>query len=192
MGRTLSAATARTSSVAASAEASRSSPPLSRGPMRLASHVNPYAAGSVTAHPRAAPNVSAATNPATPATAPTRAERTGTAVRPRPGSNAIRTPVRTGGGAPSRANLPTTRPALAGADASRSRPAVRQADNEAPPDTRIATATNPSPRTSQSAAKPGSGSTRLANPTGTVTEARAARPAARPAPPTPTGPARPD
>ena len=56
------------------------------------------------------------------------------------------------------------------------------ADNAARPDTRITTATNPGPRTSQSAAKPRSGSTRRAKPVGIIGEASTANPAATAAP----------
>ena len=54
-----------------------------------------------------AENVSAASTPSTPATAPAIAGRTGTAARPRPGSSAKRAPTMAGTGRPARAPAAT-------------------------------------------------------------------------------------
>ena len=62
----------------------------------IASQFCPYARGVPRRPTRLAPKTPAATTAATAMTLPARAERTGTAVRPRPGSKAMRTPTAPG------------------------------------------------------------------------------------------------
>src|SRR5437763_5118387 len=66
----------------------------------------PYRRGVSTRWLRLAPNVMEATSAATEMAAPTSALRTGVAVRPRPGSSALRTPATAVGASPARAHAP--------------------------------------------------------------------------------------
>src|SRR5438477_1761488 len=68
----------------------------------------PYRRGVSTRWLRLAPTVIDPTSAATEMAAPTRALRTGVAVRPRPGSSAMRTPATAVGASPARANAPAT------------------------------------------------------------------------------------
>jgi hypothetical protein len=59
--------------------------------------VNPASRGVVSRWPRLAASISEAVRAATLRVAPKIADRTGTAVRPRPGCSAIRTPIAAAG-----------------------------------------------------------------------------------------------
>src|SRR5438067_6524331 len=72
--------------------------PVSRATL----HVLPYCDGVDTRRDRLVPNVNDAVIAATATTMPIIAVRTGTAVRPRPGSSANRTPLTTLGPSPAR------------------------------------------------------------------------------------------
>ena len=74
-----------------------------------ASNAWPYCAGVLVRWVRLAPNTPVPQRTATARTAPTRAELTGTAVRPRPRSRALRIPMSALGGAPDAVRKPTIR-----------------------------------------------------------------------------------
>ena len=121
---------------------------------------------------RLAPNTAAAITAVTAMAVPARALRTGTAVRPRPASNAIRTPI-----------APDTAPVLPSSLASHGRP-VRATAGSAPPSGLAARAAArhaarastvrgssaitaaPAPRTARLSSTPGSGSASRAGPIG--------------------------
>ena len=124
--------------------------------------------------------------------APTMVVRTGTAVRPRPGSRAIRTPVPATSDDPDTRSHPANRE---GRDASWSACPIRtgrlyhHADAAASASTTAATAMNPTPSTSPSTERPGLGSAVRAAPMGmsgdaatATTTASAAAPSATKAP----------
>src|SRR5687768_1315083 len=98
---------------------------------------------------------------------------------PRPDCNAIRTPTRTLDGAPIRANRARTPPADGAAERFASRRALKREETVAIAYTVSITATKPIPRTNQSAAKPGSGSTRRAKPFGVSGDANSVATTAR-------------
>ena len=132
----------------------------------------------------------AASTPSTPTTAPTRADRTGTEDRPRPGSSANRAPTTSGTG-----KFTAARPAAIAdrrCGACR-RPAVSAtaAAVAEPASTSSGTRTHPGPRTSQSASMPGCGSAMEARPIGIHREATMApaTPSVLPATPARAGPA---
>src|SRR6266516_5347700 len=113
--------------------------------------------------PRA--NVNAARMPSTPATAPTSAGRTGTEVRPRPGSRAKRAPMTTGTGNPARAAaLPTPERRLVAVG--RDVPRASHPETAATPATRRITQARPGPSTVQSTLTPGDDSNSAAVPSG--------------------------
>src|SRR6266516_274190 len=133
-------------------------------------HVCPKRAGLAAASDTPAENVKAASTPSTPVTAPTRAGRTGTAERPRPGSSAKRAPTTTGTGSPAPDAVATTadRRWAPCRRLAVSAVAVATAD---PASTRTGAATQPALRTSQSTSIPGCGSTMDATPIGIHREA---------------------
>src|SRR6185437_9125066 len=117
----------------------------------------PKRAGLAAASDTPAANVKAASTPSTPATAPSKAGRTGTADRPRPGSSANLAPTTTG--------TPNPAAAAAAATADRRGTARRRRGSSAraavaadPAATRTGARTQPGPRISQSALMPGCGS----------------------------------
>ena len=128
----------------------------------------------MTSQPSAAPNVSAATTPIMPTTAAASAARTGTARAPRPGSTAIRSPITACGDRSARVIAAMTRADTPAPRAGARRPEVRQAANAAAATTRTTNAAKPAPSTTQSNARPGSGSMRRANPVGKSGDAHAA------------------
>src|SRR5437667_11956347 len=67
------------------------------------SQSQPYRAGCAIRPPRLALNTTAVTTAMTAATEPSRAERTGTARTPDPGSNALRVPTTAAAGSPAAA-----------------------------------------------------------------------------------------
>src|SRR6266536_3105259 len=135
--------------------------------------VCPKRAGLAAASDTPAEKVKAASTPSTPTTAPTRAGRTGTAERPRPGSSAKRAPTTTGKGSPApatatatadRRGMPCRRPAVSAAAAAAADPASTSSGKMA----------HPVPSTSQSTSSPGCGSTIDARPIGIHREATTA------------------
>ena len=174
-----------TSGSAATARRTWLAGPMSCPPMPRYAHscqAWPKRAGLAAASDTPAEKVNAASTPSTPATAPSRAGRTGTAARPRPGSSANRAPTTTG--TPS----PAAEAAAATADR-RGRPAAagRRAPGPRPPPSRprpgAGASSQPGPRISQSALMPGCGSTNDAAPIGIHSEATmaAATPSVEPA-----------
>ena len=139
----------------------------------------PYWCGLPTRVIRLAPNTAAATTAATATIVPASALRTGTAVRPRPGSNAIRTPM-----------LPATDPARPSADPSRdgragsagsatpsgprARPAARQAAWPSTASGSTAMHAEAHPEDGQVDLDPGAGSASRAGPIGISGEAATA------------------
>ena len=114
--------------------------------------------------------------PRTPTAAATKAVRTGTAVRPRPGSSAIRTPLANGGASPAAAIRSATTDARAGRDAAartEDHLVARRATTKAITRTTSTTATTPSSSTAQSAWRPTVGSARRATPKGKSGDAAA-------------------
>ena len=102
---------------------------------------------------------------ATPATAATSVDPTGIALRPRPGSSAIRTPAALGGLRPARSRSPTSRDERLAPRCSGVR-AARQAGMHAASNTMAAVAAAPSASRSASRAMPGWGSASRATPSG--------------------------
>src|SRR6185437_182954 len=142
----------------------------------------PNRSGWVIASDTPAENVKAARTPSTPATAPAIAGSTGTAERPRPGSRAKRAPTTVATGRPAPvAAVAMTEPR----GARRTRPAdsADQVRAAVATVTRSTATAQPGPRTSQFAAKPGSGSAIEASPIGVHSDAMsaAATPAVAPA-----------
>ena len=140
------------------------------------------ASGLAAASETPAEKVNAASTPSTPATAPSRAGRTGTADRPRPGSSANRAPTTTGTPSPAAAAAAAT-PERRGTAWRRRAVSVRAAAIAAPTATRAGASTQPGPRISQSASIPGCGSVYDAPPIGIHREATmaAATPSVAPA-----------
>jgi hypothetical protein len=141
----------------------------------------PNRAGFAAASETPAAKVKAASTPSTPAIAPSKAGRTGTADRPFPGSSANRAPTSTDTGSPAAAAAAATldrrgtafRRRVVGASA------ATAAD---PAATRAGARTQPGPRISQSALTPGCGSTYEAAPIGIHREATMAAATPRVAP----------
>src|SRR5580704_7152458 len=146
-------------------------------------HVCPKRAGLATASEIPAENVSAASTPSTPATAPTIAGRTGTADRPRPASSAKLAPITAGTGRPAVTAADTTGDLR---ECSGARAALRAAHamTAAAAVTSSTAAAQPTPSTSQSASIPGFGSVREASPIGIQPEATIAPPTPSVAPAT--------
>jgi len=155
----------------------------------------PYRCGLVVKPTKLVPKTKAATTATTAAVVAARALRTGTAVRPRPGSNAICTPMPpvvdpvtlsdllkdqaravAGGSA-----TPSGLPALA---------AARQATGITRASGSSAMATMPPPKMARLTSTPGVGSARLAGPSGISGEAAMATATAMNAPPVVAMPAR--
>src|SRR5690348_10295390 len=128
-------------------------------------HVCPNLAGLVAASETPAENVKAASTPSTPATAPTRAGRTGTADRPRPASSANLAPTTAGTGRPAPAAAATTAERR-GTARRRRAVSVVAAVAAAPASTSAGAMTQPGPRITQSASIPGCGSAYDAMPMG--------------------------
>ena len=146
------------------------------------SHVNPARAGSSTVAVSPRPSVRQATTPSTPTTAPTNADRTGTARLPRPGSTASRVPTSIGAGSVS---LPAHRASVGGRRPGRSpRRTVSQAVDHAAAPTAINTTATPAPRTTQSACTPVSSRNRREKATGKRGDRTRAKPTAASAPTT--------
>ncbi len=133
-------------------------------------HVCPNRAGWLAASETPAEKVNAASTPSTPTTAPTRADRTGTVERPRPGSSANRAPTTRGTGKFAAAAPAATADRRCGA---RRRPALSAAAAAAADPARVSsgTMTQPGPRTTQSTLIPGCGSAMDARPIGIHREA---------------------
>ena len=139
----------------------------------------PYRCGVPTRAIRLVAKVTAAATAAIATVVPARALRTGTAVRPRPGSNAIRTPT-----------LPVTEPSLVSTGPSRearagaagsatpsgpcTRAAARQAAGTSTASGSNAMAAKPTPRMARLTSTPGCGSARRAGPIGMSGEAATA------------------
>ncbi len=141
-----------------------------------ASNAWPYCAGVLVRWVRLAPNTAVPQRTATARTAPTRAELTGTAVRPRPRSRALRIPMRALGGAPDALRKATTRDDRTTGSSSR-RETSREARTagQTPSASTATTATAAPPiKSSASKSNPGVGSASLASPTGTKKESNAA------------------
>ena len=149
-----------------------------------ASQLWPYRLGVATRRSALAVTVSAAATAATPTIAASIVVRTGTAERPRPGSSAIRTPATPGADRPARASASTAGEDRGCPASARAREA-RHAGPSAASSTSAAVAAPPRPTTSQSTARPGSGSAARAAPIGASGEratamAMASAPAASP------------
>ena len=131
-----------------------------------------------TSRVRFAPNVTAATTAVTASTVPTIALRTGTAVRPRPGSSAMRTPVATVGGRPARVAASPSREGVslpaAMVSAPRRRDAACHAGSAARKSRRTTMTANPTPSRATFTWNPGWGSASRAGPMGISGEATAA------------------
>ncbi len=152
--------------------------------------VCPNRAGWLAASETPAEKVKAASTPSTPATAPTRADRTGTVERPRPGSSANRAPITrdTGKFAAAAAAATADRRWAAGLRPAVSATAAAAAE---PASTTSGIMTHPAPRTSQSTSIPGCGSMIEAKPIGIHREATMApaTPSVPPLTPARNGPA---
>ena len=141
----------------------------------------PYRCGTPTRPSRLAPNTAAATTAATATTVPASALRTGTAVRPRPGSSAIRTPI-----------PPVSDPAMPSAEPSREArtglggsatprglapgPAASQMDGSTSSIGSSTVTARPAPSTARLTSMPGLGSASRAGPIGISGEAAMAIP----------------
>ena len=149
----------------------------------------PYRCGVPTRPIRLAPKTRAASPDATATVVPTRALRTGTAVRPWPGSKAIRTPIPpvTDPAPPSSEPTRETRLTLVGSarpSGPRARPAAPQAAGTSTASGTRAKMANPAARTARLTSTPGAGSARRAAPIGMSGEAAMAMPTAT-SPPAP-------
>ena len=134
----------------------------------------------------------AATSVVTPRVTAARLLRTASALRPRPGSNAMRTPTPTGNGALASALARPQNERRSGtASDSTAVPAARHAGHAASTTTSAATPTAPTTRTNRSRWNPGSGSAVRATPVGKNVDAAAAVTTATIPPPTPITAARP-
>src|SRR5690349_8249716 len=133
----------------------------------------PNRAGLAAASDTPAEKVKAASTPRIPATAPSRAGRTGTAARPRPGSSANLAPTTTGTPNPAAAAAAAA-PDRRGTDRRRRAASARAAAAAEPAATRAGARTQPGPRISQSALMPGRGSEYDAAPIGIHLEATTA------------------
>ena len=142
----------------------------------------PKRAGLAAASETPAEKVKAASTPRTPTIAPSRAGRTGTADRPRPGSSAKRAPTTTGTGSPAAAAAAAT-PDRRGRAWRRRAVSARAATAADPAATAAGARSQPGPRISQSASMPGCGSTYDAAPIGIQRDATmaAATPSVAPA-----------
>ena len=155
----------------------------------------PYWWGLLTRAIRLVPNTAAAVTAATATMVPASALRTGTAVRPRPGSNAIRTPMAPGTD-PARPSADPSRDGRAGPTGSatpsgpRARPAARHASGTSTASGSTAMATRPAPRMARLTSMPGAGSASRAGPIGISGEAAMATPTATTAPATVTAASR--
>src|SRR6185369_919816 len=123
----------------------------------LSCQVWPKRAGLAVVSDTPAEKVKAASTPRMPATAPSRAGRTGTAARPRPGSSANLAPTTTGTPNPAAAAAAAT-PDRRGAGRRPRAASARAAAAADPAATRTGARTQPGPRISQSALMPGRGS----------------------------------
>ena len=146
--------------------------------------VRPESAGLVSRRFRLAPNDSAAASAIMVTAAPNTAVRTGTAVRPAPGSSAMRTPARPLGGNDRMAvDAPRRRPLGAAVPcAVHLADAARQTGIAPARTVRTATPATPTPRTSPSRANPGCGSAIRAIPVGVSGDSRYPTTAATSAP----------
>ncbi len=153
-----------------------------------ASQFCPYSVGVPISVTRLVPNTTAAATAATAMMLPARAERTGTAVLPRPGSKASRTPMLPGtnpvlvSSAASRDGRPRRDPGSATPSGPAARVAVRQATGLSTRSGSRAIMATPAPRMARLTSTPGAGSTALAGPIGISGEAATAMPSARIAP----------
>ncbi len=143
---------------------------------RASSKFHPYSAGCEIRLSRLVPNVRVATATTTASSAPIIVERTGTALRPRPGSMANRRPARPLGGRPEPAaqRSSTDRPLVSASRRATRWGACRSATRAA---VHPITATNtsaPRPSTVQSAFQPRAGSTAPTGPKSVTGERRKA------------------
>ena len=178
----------------------RGNPPRSRGGHGTKSQAEPerpvlaIQPGGVDQRARLAPKTSAATTAATATAVPVSALRTGTALRPRPGSKAIRAPIAAVGAPPRPASAAASRDRAAGSGCPEPRlppaPAACQAAGAMTSTGRRAMATSPRPRTPRFTCTPGSGSASRAGPIGINADAATAITTATQAPAVHTTPAR--
>ena len=137
----------------------------------VTSQSQPATAGSPMTWDRLEPNTSAARTAASAAAIPTIAGRTGTAARPRPGSNASRIPDTAAGDSPQPASRPASRtPGRTGAVPRALARTARGADSAARPASSSASTAAPPSRAAASNANPGEISARRASPIGVSTD----------------------